>query len=255
MSESLDVRQDQATDGRRDARGGWGAQVVVPARGAAGKTRLEAPAGVDHARLARALALDTVAAAQRARRVRGIVLVTPDSALAAALPAGARAVEEPLGADVPSPGADARSAEPRLLAAVRAGLASCSVDAPAAVLLGDLPALRTWELDEALSHARDAIERPADHPDAGGPHAVAAFVPDAFGTGTVLLVGATPGDLDPAFGRGSAAAHERVAIRLSGPWPGLRTDVDTAYDLLAALSLGVGSHTSAALRNSAHGTT
>ncbi len=251
MSESLDVRADQATDGRGGARGRWALHVVVPARGATGKTRLRVPASVDHALLTRALALDTVDAALRARGVRAVAVVTGDAALASALPRGVRAVAEPTGPYAPDPrGAAGHGAEPRLVAAVRAGLRACPAQAPAAVLLGDLPALRPRELDEALAAAQEAIERPAG---AGRRAARAAFVPDASGAGTVLLVGATPAALVPAFGRGSAAAHERGATRLAGAWPGLRTDVDTAEDLVEALALGVGAHTARALRNAVIG--
>jgi 2-phospho-L-lactate/phosphoenolpyruvate guanylyltransferase len=92
---------------------------------------------------------------------------------------------------------------------------------PLAVLPADLPALRTAELTEALELC-----------------AVRSFVPDAEGTGTVLLA-APRGDLDPRFGVGSALAHERSgARRLDGDWPTLRRDVDTAADLAAAQALG-----------------
>jgi 2-phospho-L-lactate guanylyltransferase len=71
-------------------------------------------------------------------------------------------------------------------------------------------------------------------------------VADAPGTGTVLLT-APPGvPLDPRFGVGSAAAHRASgAVPLTGPWPSLRRDVDTAADLADAARLGLGPATRA----------
>ncbi|PWR10558.1 2-phospho-L-lactate guanylyltransferase, partial [Micromonospora acroterricola] len=73
-------------------------------------------------------------------------------------------------------------------------------------------------------------------------------VPDAPGGGTVLLA-APPGvPLDPRFGVGSAAAHAASgALPLTGDWPSLRRDVDTAADLTAAARLGLGPRTAALL--------
>ena len=55
-------------------------------------------------------------------------------------------------------------------------------------------------------------------------------------------------DLDPEFGADSAARHRRSgAIELTGAWPGLRCDVDTPADLVAARRLGVGAATARAI--------
>jgi 2-phospho-L-lactate guanylyltransferase len=79
-------------------------------------------------------------------------------------------------------------------------------------------------------------------------------VADAGGTGTTLLT-AVGVALDPRFGRGSAAAHRAGGAReLTGPWPGLRRDVDTAEDLRAAALLGLGSRTARLLGTRASGT-
>jgi 2-phospho-L-lactate guanylyltransferase len=92
----------------------------------------------------------------------------------------------------------------------------------------DLPALRPAELAAALS-AAEASQR--------------AFVPDAAGTGTVLLTAVT-GRLEPLFGEDSAAAHaESGAVRLGGDWASLRRDVDTPADLSEAVELGLGKYT------------
>ena len=100
-----------------------------------------------------------------------------------------------------------------------------------AALVGDLPALTSAELGRTLAAA-------AEHE--------TAFVPDAFGTGTTLLTARPPATLDPHFGPGSAARHGAHAAALPAG-PGLRQDVDTADDLRAALLLGVGPRTLAAL--------
>jgi 2-phospho-L-lactate guanylyltransferase len=98
-------------------------------------------------------------------------------------------------------------------------------------LQADLPALRTEELGAALAAARGR-----------------AFCPDRQGTGTTLLLSEAGGDLAPAFGMGSAAAHEGSgAAALLGPWPSLRHDVDTAEDLRLAADLGLGTRTATAL--------
>jgi 2-phospho-L-lactate/phosphoenolpyruvate guanylyltransferase len=102
------------------------------------------------------------------------------------------------------------------------------------VLTGDLPALRPAELGAALAVA--------------GPGR--SFVADAAGTGTVLLTADVGMALDPRFGVGSAAAHAASLARpVTGTWPGLRQDVDTAGDLRTVLALGAGEHTCGLLRD------
>jgi 2-phospho-L-lactate guanylyltransferase len=195
--------------------------VVLPLKGGpAAKSRLGGPPG-----LARALALDTLEAVVGADGVGRVLVVTSDEPTAAASAA--------LGADVVRerrPGAG-------LLAAVRDGLAAAAGSAPAAVLLGDLPALTCEDVSTALATCSTALR-----------DARVVVVPDTEGTGSVLLAGRRPGDLDPAFGPASAAEHvRRGAARLDLDLPRLRRDVDTADDLDAALALGVGRRTSAAV--------
>jgi len=195
--------------------------VLVPVkRLAAAKTRLRGAVGAGrHESLVLAMAQDTVAAALAAPGVTGVVVVTADPRVTAAVTAmGARAVPEP-----PLGG---------LNAALRHA-ASVAVGRIAA-LPADLPALRGDELSAALSVL--------------GTTAGAGYVPDAAGTGTVLLVAAAGGTLVPRFGPGSAAAHGRGgAHRVEGEWPSLRHDVDTAADLALAVALGVGPQTRAVL--------
>jgi 2-phospho-L-lactate guanylyltransferase len=99
-------------------------------------------------------------------------------------------------------------------------------------LQGDLPALQAQELAEAIAAAR--------------PHA-RSFVSDRHGTGTSALF-AFGVPLDPRFGPDSAEQHRRSgAVELTGAWPGLRYDIDTPDDLLAARRLGVGTQTARAV--------
>ncbi|WP_221176381.1 2-phospho-L-lactate guanylyltransferase [Nocardioides marmorisolisilvae] len=100
-------------------------------------------------------------------------------------------------------------------------------DLAIAVLLADLPCLRTADLASALSDGHDR-----------------RFVADAAGTGTTLLVAPAGSTLDPRFGPGSAAAHRQSGARpLDAELASLRLDVDTTDDLEAALRFGVGVHT------------
>lgn len=182
------------------------------------KSRLVPPHGVDRVALARAVALDTVAAVVACVVVSRVVVVTSDPVVAESLRQRAEIVPDPGGG---------------LLAAVGAGLERARTATPAArlaVLLADLPALSAEGL-------RTALLACAQHP--------SAFVPDLEGTGTVLLT-ARPGTrLAPAFGARSASRHEAGgAVRLDLDLPSLRRDVDTWDALRAAVDLGVGEATS-----------
>ncbi len=193
-------------------------QLVLPVKGTdRAKTRLTVAEGVSRPALARAMALDTLAAALACPTVRTVLVVTSDDEVAsAARAAGARVEADP---------------GQGLNAAIRRGLALTD-DEPVAVLLGDLPALRPDDLAEALAACAGLG---------------AAFVPDAEGTGTVLLTADRPADVDPAFGSGSAARHGERARRLDLDLPRLRRDVDVAEALHAAVALGVGPLTARAL--------
>ena len=198
--------------------GAW--HVVVPVKGGPdAKSRLLAPDGVDRLVLARALALDTVTAAVGAVGEGHVVVVTSDHDVVAS-------VEGLPARTLPDPGEG-------LNAAVRAGLAAVPSGHPAAVLLGDVPALRAADLRTALATA-DGY--------AGW------FVPDAEGTGTVLLGAREPTSLRPRFGSGSAGRHEADGlVRLDLALDRLRRDVDDAASLGEALRLGVGPSTAALL--------
>lgn len=187
----------------------------------AAKSRLRGAVPDDrHADLALAMVRDTAAAVLDCAAVGELIVVTDDAEVVQAV-TGARVRAVP---DRPGTG---------LNAALRCGASLVRPGRPRALLAGDLPALRPAELAAALARVGRR-----------------AFVPDADGSGTVLLA-ARPGvPLDPRFGVGSAAAHAASgATALDGDWPGLRHDVDTAADLGDVLSLGVGPVTFALLRD------
>ena len=197
--------------------------VVVPVKGGPlAKSRLHLPRDA-RAALADAFARDTVDALAAGMPGAAVLVVTPDAEVARWVTRAGHAVV----AD-PGSGLDAAVA-----AGVEAafGLGAVRV----AVVLGDHPALRAEEVGAALAAA-------GDHP--------ASVVPDADDSGTALLtLPATSAEsVRTAFGAGSAAAHERLGhVRLDLDLPGLRVDVDDAASLAAAVRLGLGPHSRAAL--------
>lgn len=205
--------------------------LLVPVKPLAkAKTRLRgvadggAGAPEAHARLVIALARDTLAAAAGAAVVRRAVAICSDEEVCTALTGDGVEVIP----DEPAAG---------LNPALRYGEAVLRTADPTTtvgVLQADLPALNSQELDCAVRHGLATGGR--------------AFCTDRTGTGTTLLL-APPGQpLEPRFGVGSAAAHRATgAQELSGFWPGLRCDVDTAADLAIARGLGLGRFTRAAL--------
>jgi 2-phospho-L-lactate/phosphoenolpyruvate guanylyltransferase len=200
-------------------RSGWLAVLPIKPLPSA-KTRLRgAVPGTGHPELVLAMAQDTVAAALASDGVDRVVVVCDDATVRAALDAlGAHCVP-----DRPAAG---------LNAALTHGVAG--VPGPVAALTADLPALRPAELAEALAAAAKLGRR--------------GYVPDASGTGTVLLTAPAGVPLEPRFGPGSAAQHRSSgAHAIPGDWPSLRLDVDTATDLEAAVALGVGRFTAKVL--------
>jgi 2-phospho-L-lactate/phosphoenolpyruvate guanylyltransferase len=201
--------------------------VLLPIKPLArAKTRLRGAAdyrGGDpaaHARLVIALARDTIAAAAGASMVRRAVAICVDRLICRILAKdGIEAI-----ADEPGGG---------LNCALRYGetlLRAADPTTAVAAMPADLPALRSSELDCAVCDALAAGGR--------------AFCADQAGTGTTLLLALPGHPLDPRFGPGSAAAHWASGARpLTGRWPGLRCDVDTAADLARARELGVGEFT------------
>ncbi len=130
--------------------------------------------------------------------------------------------------DAPGPSRSAEQRHRGRRKRVSRVLLQCRSLSNVVVLQGDLPALQTQELAEAIAAAR---------------HHKRSFVADRLGTGTSALF-AFGTTLDPQFGPDSAARHRHSgAIELTGAWPGLRCDVDTPADMAAARRLGVGAAT------------
>ena len=180
----------------------------------AAKTRLSSLFGAEQRRhLVLAMLIDTLTAALAVPVVRSLTVVTPDqTAAAAARELGAGVLIDPTPPDHPDP-------------LNNAILAACDELGPTVsnivVLQGDLPALRSAELAQALAAARLHGR---------------SFVADRQMTGT-------------QFGAGSAGRHrDSGAVELTGDWPGLRCDIDTPEDLTEAQRLGVGPATSEAIR-------
>ena len=211
-----------------DAEGDVGLIVAVK-RLSAAKTRL-APmfSAPTRENIVLAMLVDTLTAATRVASVRRITVVTPDDVAAAAV--------TELGAEVisdPTPDGHSNPLNNAIAAAERAVSESTS---NIVVLQGDLPALQTQELAEAIAAAR-RYER--------------SFVADRPGTGTAALC-AFGVPVDPRFGPDSSARHRRSgAIELTGAWPGLRCDIDTPDDLAVARRLGMGPATTRAIAGAA----
>ncbi len=188
------------------------------------KTRLGPPYADARRSLALAFALDTTVAALACPLVATVQVVTDDPEAAAELTAVGAAVT----GDHPDAGLNPALAHGAALAArMHPGTAVGTVTA-------DLPALRPDELAVLLGRAA-RHER--------------SFVRDAQGTGTTLLLALDADHLRPMFGAGSAERHARSgAVEIAADrLPSVRRDVDTAADLDAALTLGVGSWTSRVL--------
>jgi 2-phospho-L-lactate/phosphoenolpyruvate guanylyltransferase len=196
--------------------------IVAVKRLAAAKTRL-APVFSAPAResLVLAMLVDTLTAAMRVSAVRHITVVTPDEVAAGAATAlGAEVLSDPTPAGHPDPLNNAISAAEQVVSQSMTNIV---------VLQGDLPALQTQELAEAIAAAREHKR---------------SFVADRQGTGTAALF-AFGTALDPRFGPDSCAQHRLSgAIELTGGWPGLRCDIDTPDDLAIARHLGMGPATS-----------
>jgi 2-phospho-L-lactate guanylyltransferase len=195
-----------------------GVVVIIPAKPLArAKTRLRTSSAIDSRACALAFLLDTIHAATRALSVRAVMVVSDDPTIRR------RAAE--LGCHLADQGP-----APGLNAAIRNGAAHAARTlgpGPCAALVADLPALRPAELDEALAEA------------CAGPGS--AFVRDAAGHGTTLLVAGAAELLRPSFGTSSAHEHESSgALPLRAAVPTLRHDVDTPADLDTAARLGLG---------------
>jgi 2-phospho-L-lactate guanylyltransferase len=199
---------------------GWA--VVIPVKAATrGKSRLAVP-GTDRVSLARAIALDTIAAARACAAVERVVVVTDDPALpvhAFDIP-DLRFVDE----------ADAGG----LNEAIALAMKRVDERMPRAALLADVPALRPDDLAAALALAA-SLER--------------GVVGDADGSGSTLVTAAASVPWASSFGDGSLTRHlDDGCVALTVPDDStLRRDVDTAAHLAAAEKLGLGPRTSRVL--------
>lgn len=199
--------------------------IIAVKRLAAAKTRLAPvfPQGARE-RVVLAMLLDTIAAAQKVVAVSRLVIVTPDDGVTQAV--------ADAGADVMMDTTPGSHPDPLNNAVSLAEASIRQVSANVVVLQGDLPALQSHELAEAIVAA-------ADHP--------RSFVADRHGTGTAALF-AFGVPLNPLLGANSAVRHrDSGAVELTEPWPGLRCDIDTEPDLAAARLLGLGAQTAAAI--------
>ncbi|OBJ11211.1 2-phospho-L-lactate guanylyltransferase [Mycobacterium sp. 1165196.3] len=214
------IRADGSANGAGDV-----ALIIAVKRLAAAKTRL-APVFSARTRESVVLAMlaDTLTAAGRVRALGSITVITPDdAAAAAAAELGADVLVDPTPEGHPDPLNNAIATAERAVGGSFANVVA---------LQGDLPALQTQELNEAIAAARQHRR---------------SFVADRLATGTAALF-AFGSPLDPRFGADSSARHRSSgAIELTGAWPGLRCDVDTPSDLAAARRLGVGAATARAI--------
>ena len=200
--------------------------IIAVKRLTAAKSRLAALFDPEsRERVVLAMLVDTITAARNVPAVHSVTVVTPDPyASRAARDLGAFVVADPTEPNHPDPLNNAILAACRQVSVLTSNIA---------VLQGDLPALQSGELADALADA--AVHQ-------------RSFVPDRQGTGTAALF-AFGVPLDPRFGTDSAGRHrDSGAVELVGAWPGLRCDIDTPDDLAAAQVLGVGAATAAAVR-------
>ncbi|MCH9728263.1 MAG: 2-phospho-L-lactate guanylyltransferase [Actinomycetia bacterium] len=200
--------------------------VIAVKRLTTAKTRL-APAFSTSNRenIVLAMLVDTIDAASAVTALQSVTVVTPDdTAAAAARGLGALVLTDPTPEGHHDPLNNALLAAEAVVRRHTSNIVA---------LQGDLPAMQTQELDEAITAAR------------GWPR---SFVADRHGTGTSALF-SFGGALDPHFGPDSAERHRRSgAIELAGDWPGLRCDIDTPEDLSAGRGLSIGSATLQAIR-------
>jgi 2-phospho-L-lactate/phosphoenolpyruvate guanylyltransferase len=223
-----DVPMDADSDVASVRPSGDIALIIAVKRLAAAKTRL-APifSAPTRERVVMAMLVDTINAAAKVGALRDITVVTPDELAAeAARRLGAGVLADPTPEGHPDPLNHA------IIATEAAVSQAAAAPSNFVALQGDLPALQPQELAEAITAARA-------HP--------RSFVADRHGSGTAALFAfGTP--LQPAFGPDSARRHRHSgAIELTGPWPGLRCDVDTPDDLMTARRLGMGPATTRAV--------
>ena len=178
--------------------------------------------------------LSTIAAPRRVQLARAFTRDALDAVLASPLVARVIVVGDTTDAPV-----DYRVrplTEPRadLSHALEIGLDTLDAVQPVAIVVCDVPALRSAEITTALTE---------------GSRYRWSMICDRNGTGTTMLMSPRRRDLQHRFGDRSRAAHVAMgAVDLTHlPVPGLRCDVDTEVDLWDAHRMGVGANTRALL--------
>ena len=190
--------------------------VVLPFKGTDdAKSRLQLPPST-RSRLVDAMAADTLDAVLASSEVLRVSLLTRH------LPAP----------HVGSTGVDV-VAQPEALSSLDQALTwfACSyadASSPLAIVMADLPALRTESVTAFLQTA-------ALHP--------AAMVTDCDGSGTTMLTSRPAADVRPHFGMRSAAEHRAAGAVPVATAADAQRDVDTTHDLAHARALGLGPHT------------
>jgi len=192
--------------------------ALVPIRGLeTAKTRLgEDLDAEERVELVTDLLRRTLVATRDARSIEGTIVVTMDPDAA-----GIAKELHAIGLVERAPGLNQAIEAARSVAVARGATAVL-------VLPADLPSVSSAAVDELLASGRAAD-------DGGG---LVAIVADRHGRGTNALLVSPPGEIDPAFGESSRAAHAARAaaagaswLELDGP---LALDLDTPADLLAA---------------------
>jgi 2-phospho-L-lactate guanylyltransferase len=217
----------------RHARAQWA--IVVPVKsGELGKTRLLIPKE-RRARLAMAMAMDTIEEVAASDLVLRVLVVTEDACVAseaAAISANVAPLVVASHAALAARFPDGR--EHSLDRVIAHGAELIGTTWNRAALPADLPALRRADLEIALQAAA-RVDR--------------GVVPDGWATGTTLLTARAGVPWRSAYGRQSYRRHQLLghvplpAARSST----LRWDVDTVTDLEKAWEVGTGSRTAALL--------
>jgi len=173
-------------------------------------------------RLARAFALDVVAAVAASPLVGRLVIVSAEAELASEGRRHGAVVLADRPLLTPTP----------LTAAIEQGRGWALAHrpgAPVVVVPADLPALTTSVFDEVVRRAARFRS---------------AFVPDAAGLGTTIAWSQCARRLRPRYGPNSAARHRAIgSVGLVGADLRARIDVDTRDDLSEARRLGLGPRT------------
>lgn len=209
------------TSGTDSATRGTRVTAIVPFRSVAGaKERLAtALSDAERSELGARLLERTLRALAATQRVEAVLLVSPDPL--------ARALGRSLGATSIDDGGAS------LNTAIRMGIdAAAARGASAALIIPvDLAAISSHSIDELITAWRTTAN---DHTEAAG-----LLAADDGGTAALLLP--LPTEFAPRYGTASAAAHraeaERLRLACSELHSPLSSDIDTASDLAAALSM------------------